>query len=136
MTQSAPTSQALHQMLRETGSDLLRRQALQKMRGAGSTARTRPLWSSLIPSLVGGQRLVVELLPSLVLRVRDQSTGEVLIQTEPVEVGALVQGNPTTEVPGNKRAVRIAAVRKKPATPQAQPTPPADGQAPAEGAAA
>lgn len=136
MNQPAPTPQALHQMLRETGGELLRRQALQKMRGAGSTARTRPLWSSLIPSLVGGQRLAVELLPSLVLQVRDHSTGEVLIQTEPVEIGALVQPSPTTEEPGKKRAARTAATRKKPATPQAQPTPPADGQAPAEGAAA
>lgn len=134
MTQPAPTPQALLQMLRETGGELLRRQALQKMRGAGSTARTRPLWSGLIPSLVGGERLAVELLPSLVLQVRDHATGVVLIQTEPVEIGALVLPGQASDEPGKKRAARTTATRKKPTAPQAQPDAPAEGERQAEGA--
>lgn len=136
MTQPAPTPQALLEMLRETGGELLRRQALQKMRGAGSTARTRPLWSSLIPSLVGGERLAVELLPSLVLQVRDHATGVVLIQTEPVEIGALVLPGKASDEPSKKRAPRTTATRKKPTAPQAQPDAPAEGERQAEGAQA
>lgn len=67
----------------------LRSLAIQRARGTGSTPRTRPLWSTLLPPLGLGDSLVVELLPTLALRVRNVETGEVLITTEPVDFGPL-----------------------------------------------
>lgn len=67
----------------------LRSLAIQRARGTGSTPRTRPLWSTLLPPLGLGDSLAVELLPTLALRVRNVATGEVLITTEPVDFGPL-----------------------------------------------
>lgn len=68
----------------------LRGLAIQRVRGTGSTPRTRPLWSTMLPAIGLGGSLVLELLPTLALRVRNLSKGDVLIETEPVDFGSLV----------------------------------------------
>lgn len=75
----------------------LRSLAIQRARGTGSTPRTRPLWSTVLPPLGLGDSLVVELLPTLALRVRNVVTDAVLITTEPVDFGPLASDSQASE---------------------------------------
>lgn len=95
MTKSTTSNQSPPFPLTAPVAEWVRTMAIQRVRGAGTAVRSRPLWSNDFPSIGLGQNLVIELLPSLVLRLRNRTTNDVLMETEPVEFGPLVaQGEP------------------------------------------
>lgn len=89
----APQSTALPDSVPE----LMRTMAIQMTRGSGSTARSRPLWSKPFPSLGHVDNLVLKLRPDLALEISNSSSGQVLMQTEPVDFGPLAQNSKTVE---------------------------------------
>lgn len=80
MTRPEPPRQPLPDALQAW----VRQQAIQKV-----NTRKGPLWSCSFPLPGMANDVSLELLPSLELRVRSRSSGEVFMQTEPVSFGAL-----------------------------------------------
>lgn len=68
----------------------VRQQAIQKV-----NTRKGPLWSCRFPLPGMANDVILELLPSLELRVRSRSSGDVFMQTEPVSFGPLAPNSET-----------------------------------------
>lgn len=79
-------------------ADYMLFQAKKLVAGSGSNPR-RVLWSCKFRFPNMGTDTALELLPTLALRIRNQKTGEVLVQTEPVEFGRRITGD---EVPADE----------------------------------
>lgn len=94
-----PTHQpkALPVPLPESAQELMRTMAIQLVTGSGSTKRSRPLWSRPFHPIGQGDSLMVKLRPDLTLEISNSSSGQVLMQTEPVDFGPLAQNSKTVE---------------------------------------
>lgn len=73
-------------------ADYMLFQAKKLVAGSGSNP-CRVLWSCKFRFPNMGTDTALELLPTLVLRIRNKKTGEILVQTEPVEFGQRVTGD-------------------------------------------
>lgn len=137
MTQPTQNAQALPVPMPDVVADYLLRMAKQRMAGTAATRSTRLLWSCAFPLPGVDGDVVIELLPSLVLRIRNRSTGEILAQTVPVEVGPRAPQARTVEECFLAWCESRKAEAATPADTSAPPVgAPHDQQPPAEGPAA
>lgn len=74
---------------------LLRHMAVSVVQKASIGKKNPLLWSKSFPLPGMGNNVSVEVLPSLVLRVRNRVTDEVFMQTEPVSFGPLAPNSKT-----------------------------------------
>lgn len=74
---------------------LLRHMAVAEVHKASIGKKNPLLWSRSFPLPGMGNNVSVEVLPSLVLRVRNRVTDEVFMQTEPVSFGPLAPNSKT-----------------------------------------
>jgi hypothetical protein len=90
MTQPDQTQDLMRPPLPEPLQAWLRQLAVKKV-----GERKGPLWSCSFPLPGLKNDVSVELLPSLVLRIRNRATQEVYMQTEPVQFGPMAQDDKT-----------------------------------------
>ena len=74
---------------------LLRHMAVAEVHKASIGKKNPLLWSRSFPLPGMGNDVSVEVLPTLVLRVRNRVTGEVFMQTEPVSFGPIAPNRKT-----------------------------------------
>ena len=74
---------------------LLRHMAVAEVNKLSIGKKNPLLWSKSFPLPGMGNDVSIELLPSLVLRVRNRVTDEVFMQTEPVSFGPLAPNSET-----------------------------------------
>lgn len=134
MTPPKHSAPALPVPMPDVVADYLLRMAKQRMAGTAATRSTRLLWSCVFPLPGVDGDVVIELLPSLVLRIRNRSTGEILAQTVPVEIGPRAPQARTVE---ECFLAWCESCKAETAAPADTPPPPAgaphDQQPPAEG---
>ncbi|WP_157576281.1 hypothetical protein [Hydrogenophaga pseudoflava] len=95
MTSPDQTPAALPVPLPEPLAAWVRHLAIQKVLGASPNRDNRVLWSCSFPLPGMGNDVSVEVLPTLVLRVRNRVSGEVFMQTEPASFGPLAPNSKT-----------------------------------------
>jgi hypothetical protein len=87
VTPPKPVTSALPLPLPAPVAAALLRKAKQYMAHLMYTRKNRPLWNCCFTPAGLGTDVFIELLPDLVLQVRDRATNQVLAQTLPVEFG-------------------------------------------------
>lgn len=103
---------------------LLRHMAVAEVHKVSIGKKNPLLWSRSFPLPGMGNDVSVEVLPSLVLRVRNRVTGEVFMQTEPVSFGPLAPNSKTLSERfeqwcAERRAATVPAVAESAEAPQA-----------------
>lgn len=91
MTQPDQTPNLFKAPLPEPLQTWLRQLAIQRVGGR----KGRLLWGCSMPLPGMSNDVALEVLPTLVLRVRNRATGEIYMQTEPVQFGPLAQDDTT-----------------------------------------
>lgn len=127
MSRPEQTPPLLSAPLPESLQAWLRHLAIQRAQAATPQGKARTLWSCSFTLPGMGNDVSLELLGTLVLRIRNRVTGEVFMQTEPVQFGALASDEKTLA----ERFERWCLERRASTDGTTQPEPAADAAAPA-----